>query len=152
MLADHQEQQLQQELVALKHKQQLQRQLLIAEFQRQHEQLSRQHEIQLQEHIKVSVGRGKKARSFAERCCRPLHQHQQDLLALKHQQELLEHQRKIEQQRHEQELEKQQREYKLHQLKNKDRGQESTYYSKEHVWDTADETGWCNLLVIVAKR
>lgn len=53
MLADHQEQQLQQELVALKHKQQLQRQLLIAEFQRQHEQLSRQHEIQLQEHIKV---------------------------------------------------------------------------------------------------
>lgn len=55
MLADHQEQQLQQELVALKHKQQLQRQLLIAEFQRQHEQLSRQHEIQLQEHIKVSV-------------------------------------------------------------------------------------------------
>lgn len=55
MLADHQEQQLQQELVALKHKQQLQRQLLIAEFQRQHEQLSRQHEIQLQEHIKVRV-------------------------------------------------------------------------------------------------
>lgn len=55
MLADHQEQQLQQELVALKHKQQLQRQLLIAEFQRQHEQLSRQHEIQLQEHIKVGV-------------------------------------------------------------------------------------------------
>lgn len=54
-LADHQEQQLQQELVALKHKQQLQRQLLIAEFQRQHEQLSRQHEIQLQEHIKVRV-------------------------------------------------------------------------------------------------
>uniref|UniRef100_A0A674NHW5 Histone deacetylase n=1 Tax=Takifugu rubripes TaxID=31033 RepID=A0A674NHW5_TAKRU len=109
MLADHQEQQLQQELVALKHKQQLQRQLLIAEFQRQHEQLSRQHEIQLQEHIK----------------------HQQDLLALKHQQELLEHQRKIEQQRHEQELEKQQREYKLHQLKNKDRGQESAIASTE---------------------
>ncbi|TWW80517.1 Histone deacetylase 4 [Takifugu flavidus] len=106
---NHQEQQLQQELVALKHKQQLQRQLLIAEFQRQHEQLSRQHEIQLQEHIK----------------------HQQDLLALKHQQELLEHQRKIEQQRHEQELEKQQREYKLHQLKNKDRGQESAIASTE---------------------
>lgn len=57
--------------------------------------------------------------------CLPLHQHQQDLLALKHQQELLEHQRKMEQQRHEQELEKQQREYKLQQLKNKDRGQES---------------------------
>lgn len=55
MHSDHPEQQLQQELVALKHKQQLQRQLLIAEFQRQHEQLSRQHEIQLQEHIKVRL-------------------------------------------------------------------------------------------------
>uniref|UniRef100_A0A673M1L0 Histone deacetylase n=1 Tax=Sinocyclocheilus rhinocerous TaxID=307959 RepID=A0A673M1L0_9TELE len=59
--------QLQQELLALKQKQQIQRQILIAEFQRQHEQLSRQHEVQLQEHVK----------------------HQQDLLALKHQQELL---------------------------------------------------------------
>lgn len=50
------EQQLQQELLALKQKQQLQRQILIAEFQRQHEQLSRQHEAQLHEHIKVSPG------------------------------------------------------------------------------------------------
>uniref|UniRef100_A0A3P9M892 Histone deacetylase n=1 Tax=Oryzias latipes TaxID=8090 RepID=A0A3P9M892_ORYLA len=104
----HQEHQLQHELVALKHKQQLQRQLLIAEFQRQHEQLSRQHEAQLQEHIK----------------------HQQDLLALKHQQELLEHHRKMEQQRHDQ-LEKQQREQKLQQLKNKERGQESAVASTE---------------------
>ncbi|XP_068428392.1 histone deacetylase 4 isoform X2 [Clinocottus analis] len=103
------EQQLQQELVTLKHKQQLQRQLLIAEFQRQHEQLSRQHEVQLQEHVK----------------------HQQDLLALKHQQELLEHQRKMEQQRLEQEMEKQQREHKLLQLKNKERGQESAVASTE---------------------
>ena len=47
------EQQLQQELLTLKQKQQIQRQILIAEFQRQHEQLSRQHEAQLQEHIKV---------------------------------------------------------------------------------------------------
>uniref|UniRef100_A0A8D0ALT4 histone deacetylase n=1 Tax=Sander lucioperca TaxID=283035 RepID=A0A8D0ALT4_SANLU len=106
---DPPEQQLQQELVTLKHKQQLQRQLLIAEFQRQHEQLSRQHEVQLQEHVK----------------------HQQDLLALKHQQELLEHQRKMEQQRHEQEIEKQQREHKLLQLKNKERGQESAVASTE---------------------
>ncbi|XP_041856751.1 histone deacetylase 4 isoform X2 [Melanotaenia boesemani] len=106
---NQQEQHLQQELVALKHKQQLQRQLLIAEFQRQHEQLSRQHEAQLQEHIK----------------------HQQDLLALKHQQELLEHHRKMEQQRHEQQLEKQQREQKLQQLKNKERGQESAVASTE---------------------
>ncbi|XP_031415900.1 histone deacetylase 4 isoform X2 [Clupea harengus] len=103
------EQQLQQELLALKQKQQIQRQLLIAEFQRQHEQLSRQHEVQLQEHIK----------------------HQQDLLALKHQQELLEHQRKLERHRHEQELEKQQREQKLMQLKNKERGQESAVASTE---------------------
>uniref|UniRef100_A0A672FWJ0 Histone deacetylase n=1 Tax=Salarias fasciatus TaxID=181472 RepID=A0A672FWJ0_SALFA len=105
----HHHQQQPQELVALKHKQQLQRQLLIAEFQRQHEQLSRQHEAQLQEHIK----------------------HQQDLLALKHQQELLEHHRKMEQQRHEQQLEKQQREHKLQQLKHKERGQESAVASTE---------------------
>ena len=53
------EQQLQQELLALKQKQQLQRQILIAEFQRQHEQLSRQHEAQLHEHIKVSGAAGR---------------------------------------------------------------------------------------------
>ncbi|XP_066542561.1 histone deacetylase 4 isoform X2 [Hoplias malabaricus] len=103
------EQQLQQELLALKQKQQIQRQLLIAEFQRQHEQLSRQHEVQLQEHVK----------------------HQQELLALKHQQELLEHQRKLEMHRREQELEKQQREKKLQQLKNKERSQESAVASTE---------------------
>lgn len=51
--ASMREQQLQQELLTLKQKQQIQRQILIAEFQRQHEQLSRQHEAQLQEHIKV---------------------------------------------------------------------------------------------------
>ncbi|KAG2458875.1 HDAC4 deacetylase, partial [Polypterus senegalus] len=103
------EQQLQQELLALKQKQQIQRQLLIAEFQRQHEQLSRQHEAQLQEHVK----------------------HQQELLALKHQQELIEHQRKLEKHRHEQELEKHQREQKLQLLKNKERSQESAVASTE---------------------
>ncbi|XP_054976669.1 histone deacetylase 4 isoform X2 [Sorex araneus] len=102
------EQQLQQELLALKQKQQLQRQILIAEFQRQHEQLSRQHEAQLHEHIK-----------------------QQELLALKHQQELLEHQRKLERHRQEQELEKQHREQKLQQLKNKEKGKESAVASTE---------------------
>uniref|UniRef100_A0AAY4DHH7 Histone deacetylase n=1 Tax=Denticeps clupeoides TaxID=299321 RepID=A0AAY4DHH7_9TELE len=108
------EQQLQQELLALKQKQQIQRQLLIAEFQRQHEQLSRQHEAQLQEHVKVLS-----------------HTHQQELLALKHQQELLEHQRKMERHRHEQEMEKQQRDKKLELLKNKERGQESAVASTE---------------------
>ncbi|XP_051568551.1 histone deacetylase 4-like isoform X3 [Myxocyprinus asiaticus] len=99
----------QQELMTLKHKQQVQRQILITEFQRQQEQLSRQHEAQLQEHMK----------------------HQQDLLALKHQHELLEHQRKMEQQRLEQEMEKHQREQKLQLLKNKERGQESAVASTE---------------------
>uniref|UniRef100_A0A803XUF7 Histone deacetylase n=1 Tax=Meleagris gallopavo TaxID=9103 RepID=A0A803XUF7_MELGA len=100
------EQQLQQELLALKQKQQIQRQILIAEFQRQHEQLSRQHEAQLHEHIK-------------------------EMLAMKHQQELLEHQRKLEQHRQEQELEKQHREQKLQQLKNKEKGKESAVASTE---------------------
>ncbi|XP_041117441.1 histone deacetylase 4-like isoform X1 [Polyodon spathula] len=103
------EKQLQQELLALKQKQQIQRQLLIAEFQRQHEQLSRQHEAQLQEHVK----------------------HQQEMLALKHQQELMEHQRKLEKHRQEQEMEKHQREQKLQLLKNKERGQESAVASTE---------------------
>ncbi|XP_056392987.1 histone deacetylase 4 isoform X2 [Hyla sarda] len=103
------EQQLQQELLALKQKQQIQRQILIAEFQRQHEQLSRQHEAQLHEHVKQ----------------------QQELLAMKHQQELLEHQRKLEQHRQEQEIEKQQREQKLIQLKNKEKGKESAVASTE---------------------
>uniref|UniRef100_A0A8C5XAS8 Histone deacetylase n=1 Tax=Microcebus murinus TaxID=30608 RepID=A0A8C5XAS8_MICMU len=103
------EQQLQQELLALKQKQQIQRQLLIAEFQRQHEQLSRQHEAQLHEHIKQ----------------------QQEMLAMKHQQELLEHQRKLERHRQEQELQKQHREQKLQQLKNKEKGKESAVASTE---------------------
>lgn len=103
------EQQLQQELLALKQKQQIQRQILIAEFQRQHEQLSRQHEAQLHEHIKQ----------------------QQEMLAMKHQQELLEHQRKLERHRQEQELEKQHREQKLQQLKNKEKGKESAVASTE---------------------
>uniref|UniRef100_A0A8K9VED6 Histone deacetylase n=1 Tax=Oncorhynchus mykiss TaxID=8022 RepID=A0A8K9VED6_ONCMY len=107
--AQAREQQLQQELLSLKQKQQIQRQHLIAEFQRQHEQLNRQHEAQLQEHVK----------------------HQQELLALKHQQELLEHQRKMEKHRLEQELEKHQREQKLLLLKNKERGQESAVASTE---------------------
>uniref|UniRef100_A0A8C9VDQ8 Histone deacetylase n=1 Tax=Scleropages formosus TaxID=113540 RepID=A0A8C9VDQ8_SCLFO len=90
------ERQLQQDLLVLKQKQEIQRQLLIAEFHRQHERLSRQHEAQLQEHMK----------------------HQQELLAL-------EQQRMAECRRQEQELEKQQREQKLQLLKNKERGQES---------------------------
>lgn len=49
------EQQLQQELVLLKQQQELQKQLLFAEFQKKHEVLTRQHEVQLQEHLKVGI-------------------------------------------------------------------------------------------------
>uniref|UniRef100_H0VUA3 Histone deacetylase n=1 Tax=Cavia porcellus TaxID=10141 RepID=H0VUA3_CAVPO len=50
------ERQLQQELAALKQQQQLQKQLLFAEFQKQHAHLTRQHEAQLQKHLQVGVG------------------------------------------------------------------------------------------------
>ncbi|XP_056263017.1 histone deacetylase 5-like [Pseudoliparis swirei] len=96
------EQQLQQELVLLKQQQELQKQLLFAEFQKKHEVLTRQHEAQLQEHLKQ----------------------QQELLAAKRQQEL-EHKRKLEQQRHE-EQEKQ-----LLLLRNKEKGKESAIASTE---------------------
>uniref|UniRef100_A0A4W5LRH4 Histone deacetylase n=2 Tax=Hucho hucho TaxID=62062 RepID=A0A4W5LRH4_9TELE len=97
------EQQLQHELLLLKQQQELQKQLLFAEFQKQHEVLTRQHEVQLQEHLKQ----------------------QQEILAAKRQQEL-EQKRKLEQQRHE-ELEKQRLEQQLLMLRNKEKGKESEY-------------------------
>ncbi|MGH0132758.1 UNVERIFIED_CONTAM: hypothetical protein FKN15_049961 [Acipenser sinensis] len=48
-----QEKQLQQELLLIQKQQQIQKQLLITEFQKQHENLMRQHQAQLQEHVKV---------------------------------------------------------------------------------------------------
>ncbi|XP_069033746.1 histone deacetylase 5 isoform X2 [Embiotoca jacksoni] len=101
------EQQLQQELVLLKQQQELQKQLLFAEFQKKHEVLTRQHEVQLQEHLKQ----------------------QQELLAAKRQQEL-EQKRKLEQQRHE-EQEKQRLEQQLLMLRNKEKGKESAIASTE---------------------
>ncbi|KAG7492311.1 hypothetical protein MATL_G00013610 [Megalops atlanticus] len=101
------EQQLQQELLLLKQQQELQKQLLFAEFQKQHEVLTRQHEVQLQEHLKQ----------------------QQEILAAKRQQEL-EQKRKLEQQRHE-ELEKQRLEQQLIMLRNKEKGKESAIASTE---------------------
>uniref|UniRef100_A0A3Q3NQI5 Histone deacetylase n=1 Tax=Labrus bergylta TaxID=56723 RepID=A0A3Q3NQI5_9LABR len=95
------EQQLQQELVLLKQQQELQKQLLFAEFQKKHEVLTRQHEVQLQEHLKQ----------------------QQELLAAKRQQEL-EQKRKLEQQRHE-EQEKHRLEQQLLLLRNKEKGKEA---------------------------
>uniref|UniRef100_A0A672UQP8 Histone deacetylase n=1 Tax=Strigops habroptila TaxID=2489341 RepID=A0A672UQP8_STRHB len=96
------ERQLQRELVALKQQQQLQKQLLFAEFQKQHEHLTRQHEVQLQKHLKQ----------------------QQEALAARRQQEL-EQQR----QRERQELE-QQRLEQLQALR-KDRGRDSAIASTE---------------------
>uniref|UniRef100_A0A3Q4I616 Histone deacetylase n=1 Tax=Neolamprologus brichardi TaxID=32507 RepID=A0A3Q4I616_NEOBR len=98
------EQQLQQELILLKQQQELQKQLLFAEFQKKHEVLTRQHEVQLQEHLK-------------------------ELLAAKRQQEL-EQKRKLEQQRHE-EQEKQRLEQQLLLLRNKEKGKESAIASTE---------------------
>ncbi|KAM4884546.1 histone deacetylase 5 isoform 6-T6 [Sylvia borin] len=106
-LAAAREQQLQRELVALKQQQQLQKQLLFAEFQKQHEHLTRQHQVQLQKHLKQ----------------------QQEALAARRQQEL-EQQR----QRERQELEQQQQQQRLEQLQNlrpKDRGRDSAIASTE---------------------
>ncbi|XP_054582284.1 histone deacetylase 9 isoform X6 [Eptesicus fuscus] len=97
------EKQLQQELLLIQQQQQIQKQLLIAEFQKQHENLTRQHQAQLQEHIKL----------------------QQELLAIKQQQELLEKEQKLEQQRQEQEVERHRREQQLPPLRGKERGRES---------------------------
>ncbi|XP_064146109.1 histone deacetylase 9 isoform X5 [Loxodonta africana] len=102
------EKQLQQELLLIQQQQQIQKQLLIAEFQKQHENLTRQHQAQLQEHIKL----------------------QQELLAIKHQQELLEKEQKLEQQRQEQEVERHRRE-QLPPLRGKDRGRERAVASTE---------------------
>ncbi|KAJ8264603.1 hypothetical protein GJAV_G00151180 [Gymnothorax javanicus] len=101
------EQQLQQELLALKQQQELQKQLLFAEFLKQHEVLTRQHEVQLQDHLKQ----------------------QQEILAAKWQKEL-EQKRKLEQQRQE-EAEKQRLEQHLLMLRNKEKGKESAIASTE---------------------
>ncbi|XP_021566503.1 histone deacetylase 9 isoform X7 [Carlito syrichta] len=103
------EKQLQQELLLIQQQQQIQKQLLIAEFQKQHENLTRQHQAQLQEHIKL----------------------QQELLAIKQQQELLEKEQKLEQQRQEQEVERHRREQQLPTLRGKDRGRERAVASTE---------------------
>ncbi|XP_027727877.1 histone deacetylase 9 isoform X2 [Vombatus ursinus] len=106
------EKQLQQELLLIQQQQHLQKQLLIAEFQKQHENLTRQHQAQLQEHIK-------------------------ELLAIKQQQELLEKEQKLEQQqRQEQEVERHRREQQQQQqqlppLRGKERGRERAVASTE---------------------
>nr|XP_015213418.1 PREDICTED: histone deacetylase 9 isoform X3 [Lepisosteus oculatus] len=103
------ERQLHQELLLIQKQQQIQKQLLISEFQKQHESLTRQHQAQLQEHLKL----------------------QQELLAIKQQQELLEKERKAEQQSQEQEMERHRREQQFFLLRNKDRARESAVASTE---------------------
>ncbi|KAL0167128.1 hypothetical protein M9458_038972, partial [Cirrhinus mrigala] len=50
--SDEWEKQLQRELLLIQRQQQIQKQLLISEFQKQHQNLLRQHQAQLEEHIK----------------------------------------------------------------------------------------------------
>nr|XP_045013988.1 histone deacetylase 5 isoform X5 [Jaculus jaculus] len=129
------EQQLRQELLVLKQQQQLQKQLLFAEFQKQHDHLTRQHEVQLQKHLKVGLrdagARATAHLGLAHSCPHlpaPLQQ-QQEMLAAKRQQEL-EQQRQREQQRQE-ELEKQRLEQQLLILRNKEKSKESAIASTE---------------------
>ncbi|XP_018431825.1 PREDICTED: histone deacetylase 9 isoform X5 [Nanorana parkeri] len=105
------EKQLQQELLLIQQQQQIQKQLLIAEFQKQHENLTRQHHAQLQEHLKL----------------------QQELLAMKQKQEILEREKehKMEQQRQEQEAERHRREQQLSHPRSKERAKERAVASTE---------------------
>ncbi|XP_041963892.1 histone deacetylase 9-B [Alosa sapidissima] len=70
------ERQLQEELLLIQKQQQHQKQLLISEFQKQHENLLRQHQAQLQEHLKL----------------------QQELQVVKYKQELLQKEKQQEEQ------------------------------------------------------
>ncbi|XP_034552881.1 histone deacetylase 9-B isoform X1 [Notolabrus celidotus] len=103
------ERQLQQELLLIQKQQQIQKQLLISEFQKQHEKLTRQHQAQLQEHLKL----------------------QQELQAMKHQQELAEKERRLEQQQQQNQQEKEQERHRREQhvssliLRGKERSRES---------------------------
>nr|XP_046255643.1 histone deacetylase 9-B isoform X4 [Scatophagus argus] len=113
------ERQLQQELLLIQKQQQIQKQLLISEFQKQHEKLTRQHQAQLQEHLKL----------------------QQELQAMKQQQELAEKERRLEQQQQQQQQQNQQeKEQERHRreqhvssliLRGKERPRESAVASTE---------------------
>ncbi|XP_028281692.1 histone deacetylase 9-B isoform X2 [Parambassis ranga] len=109
------ERQLQQELLLIQKQQQIQKQLLISEFQKQHEKLTRQHQAQLQEHLKL----------------------QQELQAMKKQQELAEKERRLEQQQQQNQQEKEQERHRREQhvsslsLRGKERSRESAVASNE---------------------
>ncbi|XP_028325764.1 histone deacetylase 9-B isoform X2 [Gouania willdenowi] len=109
------ERQLQQELLLIQKQQQIQKQLLISEFQKQHEKLTRQHQAQLQEHLKL----------------------QQELQVMKQQQELEEKERRLEQQQQQSQQEKEQERHRREQhvsslsLRAKERSRESAVASTE---------------------
>ncbi|XP_058250070.1 histone deacetylase 9-B isoform X1 [Hemibagrus wyckioides] len=103
------ERQLQQELLLIQKQQQIQKQLLINEFQKQHENLIRQHQVQLQEHLKL----------------------QQELQVMKQRQEQLEKERKLEQQNQERELERHRRQQQALIIRSKERARESAVASTE---------------------
>ncbi|XP_053743850.1 histone deacetylase 9-B isoform X3 [Synchiropus splendidus] len=109
------ERQLQQELLLIQKQQQIQKQLLITEFQKQHEKLTRQHQAQLQEHLKL----------------------QQELQAMKQQQELAEKERRLEQQQQQNQQEKEQERHRREQhisslsLRSKERSRERAVASNE---------------------
>ncbi|KAJ8004773.1 hypothetical protein DPEC_G00139760 [Dallia pectoralis] len=107
------ERQLQQELLLIQKQQQIQKQLLISEFQKQHENLTRQHQAQLQEHLKL----------------------QQELQTMKQQQqEMVDQERRLEQQSQlEKELERHRREQHVLglSLRGKERARESAVASNE---------------------
>ncbi|XP_045082409.1 histone deacetylase 9-B isoform X6 [Coregonus clupeaformis] len=94
------ERQLQQELLLIQKQQHVQKQLLISEFQKQHENLTRQHQAQLQEHLK-------------------------ELQAMKQQQELVEKERR-QQQQSQQEKEQERHRREQHVLCLSLRGKERT--------------------------
>ncbi|XP_029359185.1 histone deacetylase 9-B isoform X4 [Echeneis naucrates] len=106
------ERQLQQELLLIQKQQQIQKQLLISEFQKQHEKLTRQHQAQLQEHLK-------------------------ELQAMKQQQELAEKERRLEQQQQQNQQEKEEERLRREQhvsslsLRSKERSRESAVASTE---------------------
>ncbi|XP_077086168.1 histone deacetylase 9-B isoform X2 [Siphateles boraxobius] len=85
--SDDWEKQLQRELLLIQRQQQIQKQLLISEFQKQHQNLLRQHQAQLEEHIKVQPSNREPSHNFGKL--------QQALLTLRQQQEVFAEERRL---------------------------------------------------------
>ncbi|KAG1948348.1 histone deacetylase 9-B isoform X1 [Pimephales promelas] len=127
--SDDWEKQLQRELLLIQRQQQIQKQLLISEFQKQHQNLLRQHQAQLEEHIKVQPSHREPAHNFGKL--------QQALLTLRQQQEVFAEERRLmcEEEREEvreDEKELHRRETQKHQHhRRKERSKESAMASTE---------------------